>query len=796
NHVGTCRVNAMQPGTSDYLPAPQVQQSTTVTKAIQLIAISSSAPSPTFGDASTYTPTYGGGYSNQPLALAVAGASSGVCTLASGTVTFQHAGTCTLTLNRGGDDDYLAAVQASQSITVAKQAQAVAFTTTANGAVVDDTYTPAASGGGSGIAREFSLTSSSLMYCSLSGGVVTFNHVGTCTINANQTGDDDHLPAPQIQQAIAIGKATQIVVFTGAAPAPTYGDSSSYTPTLFGGRSTQPSIITVNGPSAGICSIAGGIVTFLHAGTCVLNVNRAGDTDYFAAPQQQRTITVAKAAQAIAFTSSAPAPTYGDASAYTPTTTGGGSGNARSIAIAAGSAGVCTATAGTITFQHAGSCVVTADQSGTDDYLAAPQALQTITVARRPQAIVFTTTAPQPAFGDTIAYTPAATGGSSGNAVVLTVAGDLTDTCLDTEGTITFLHGGTCTITATQAGTGDHLPAPTVQQVITVQPIAQTIAFTSMPPTGAVATGDGYRPTMDGGARGTAIQLVAGGACVLRGDAVAPISAGICTVTARRSASRDYTAIEATQTYVVGPAPVTAPPAQATVTASPRAAGTAAVANATVNWPASAFATPVTVSVTTVDSPTMSFAAGQQPIRLIIRDASGAAVTSFSRPLELVFGKSSGIPGYSRDGRTWTAMPELAGTTLPDGYRDGWYRAADGTIHVLTMHATDFGVLKAGAKVRSALTLTVKAPASLTAANARVRTTVMASLPAKMTFVLRTASGTRVTLRTTSAKASRSTVVQLDIPARLRKPGRCTLIVSATAGRETVTVQRPLRLVG
>ena len=55
--------------------------------------------------------------------------------------------------------------------------------------------------------------------------------------------------------------------------------------------------------------MSGSTVTFTSGtGTCVVDANQAGDTNYNAAPQTSQTITLGKASQAITFTSSAPTP--------------------------------------------------------------------------------------------------------------------------------------------------------------------------------------------------------------------------------------------------------------------------------------------------------------------------------------------------------------------------------------------------------------------------------------------------------------------------------------------------------
>jgi hypothetical protein len=774
-HVGTCTIRASQAGTdapyeNDYWAASNVNQVITVDKADQAIAFTSTAPAPVYGDASTYTPIASGGNSGNARTFTIDASASGVCSISAGIVTFQHAGTCTINANQAGTDDYNPAPQTQQTLTVSKADQAVAFTTSAPGPVYGDssTYAPAASDGGSGNARVFTIDASASSVCSISAGIVTFQHAGTCTINANQTGSSDYNPAPQTQQSITVDKANQATSFTSSLADPRV--DGTYTPIASGGGSGNARTFTIDASASGVCTISAGIVTFQHVGTCTINANQTGTSDYYAAPQSQQTLTVDKADQTIAFTSTAPTPVYGDASQYTPAASGGNSGNARTFTIDASSSSVCTISAGIVTFQHAGTCLVNANQTGSSDYNAAPQTQQSITVNRAPQAISFTSTVPDPTFGDIAGYTPTATGGASGNSVVIAVSSDAGDTCaIDGTGHVSFQHGGICTITATQAGTANYLAAPPVTQAVRILPAAQTVAIASAAPTGTIAGGDAYTPTTTGSDRGTAIVVAATGACVLRDGRIAPVSPGTCRVTATRPASRDFAAAEATQTYDVGAPPVTT---STTVAAVPNAAGSATVAGVQVAWPAKAFAGPVTVGVTTSPA-AASFAAGTTPIRLQVTDAAGKPVTSFREPLEIVFAPGSGTPGYSRDGRTWTAIPRITGPRLPNGYADGWFAAADGSIHVLTTHATDFGILAKGAKIAPALRLTA---VSTKRQGAKLMVRVATSLPARIQVRLQGASATAVRTSSTS--------LTLRIPAQCATKA-CTLVVRATAGGET-----------
>ena len=519
-----------------------------------------------------------------------------------------------------------------------------------------------------------------------------------------------------------------------------------------------------------------------------MNANQTGTSDYNPAPQTQQTITVDKAAQTVSFLSGPPSPVYGDEASYTPVTLGGSSSSPRLTTIDASSSGVCAIDwLGAITFLNAGTCVANLDRAGDADHDAAPRVQQMITVAKAPQIVVFTTAVPEPTFGDGAIYVPAAAGGASGNAVVFSVSSDV---CAIDGGRVTFTHGGICTITATQAGTPNYSAAEPVTQAVRILPAAQSVAITSSAPIGAVIGGDAYTPTTSGSDRGTPVAITAAGACAMRDSRIVPVAVGTCSVTATRPASRDFTAAEATQDYTVGAPPVST---SARVAAAPNAAGRATVTGAQVSWPARAFAGQMTVVLTT-STATASFAAGTTPVRLRIRDASGRPVTSFRRPLEIVFAPGSGTPGYSRNGRRWTAIPRIPGPTLPTGFPDGWFRAGDGSIHVLTMHATDFGVLKRGQKLQAALTTTVRAPRVVNLQSASgFEIVVTTSLPATSVIALQAPGGERIEVR--RLRTARPTPVVIGIPTGMRSPGTYTLIVHSKAGGWSAVRRVPVRLI-
>ncbi len=109
--------------------------------------------------------------------------------------------------------------------------------------------------------------------------------------------------------------APQTVAFTSTQPSGVTVGSPTYTPTATGGGSTSPVVISLDPTSTG-CALTGGTVSFTSAGTCVIDVNQAGDTNYTAALQAQQSITVSAAPSFGVLTGTLPAATRGHQ--YTP----------------------------------------------------------------------------------------------------------------------------------------------------------------------------------------------------------------------------------------------------------------------------------------------------------------------------------------------------------------------------------------------------------------------------------------------------------------------------------------------
>jgi hypothetical protein len=249
------------------------------------------APSPTidWGDGST---------DNVRVATTPDCSVGGLCDLTTGGHTYNAPGNyeTTLTYHVGCCIPYTAHIWIA---VLNKRSQTISFTSSPpSPAVFDGTYTPTATGGGSGNPVTFSIDPSATAVCSTdaSGTTVKFTAVGTCTIDANQAGNTDYSPATQVQQTINVQPAPQTISFTSSPPSPAvFG--GTYMPTATGGGSGNPVTFSIDPSATAVCSIdsSGTTVTFTGVGTCTIDANQVGNTDYSAATQKQQAFTIVPA---------------------------------------------------------------------------------------------------------------------------------------------------------------------------------------------------------------------------------------------------------------------------------------------------------------------------------------------------------------------------------------------------------------------------------------------------------------------------------------------------------------------
>lgn len=401
--------------------------------------------------------------------------------------------------------------------------------------------------------------------------------------------------------SFTISQATQAIAFSSTSrPSPAAGESYSVAAT--GGGSANPVTFGVDPAStAGACSISGSTVHFTGTGTCTIDANQAGDTDYLAASEAQQSVAIGVGSQAISFTSTAPiAATYSGSNAQTYTVEASAtSGLAVTYSIDSSSISGCSISGDTVSYgKSSGTCIIDVRQPGDSNYLAAGQVEQSFTIAKAAQAISITSTAPSGATygvsnGQT--YTVSATA-TSGLPVTYSIDSSSGAGCTISGDTVSYGGGtGTCIVDANQAGNGDYLAAGQAQQSFTIGAASPAVNATVAAVTGhsgstEMSVGSGayvkyvpmsgstftyvstngstadytavagstvkYAATVTPNGSGNPVVLTVAssstkGACVISGATVKFLASGTCVIDATQAGNGDYVTAQVEQIVVI-----------------------------------------------------------------------------------------------------------------------------------------------------------------------------------------------------------------------------------------------------
>ena len=141
----------------------------------------------------------------------------------------------------------------------------------------------AANGGGSGNPIVFN--SQTPATCTVNGNSVSGLAVGTCTVLADQAGNDAYNAAIPVSQSFEIGKGLQSLAF-GPAPSVAVGNCAALSAT--GGASGNPLVFSAAPSVSPACVTTGNngsTVCALKTGSCVINATQSGNANYNDAPK-------------------------------------------------------------------------------------------------------------------------------------------------------------------------------------------------------------------------------------------------------------------------------------------------------------------------------------------------------------------------------------------------------------------------------------------------------------------------------------------------------------------------------
>ena len=205
-NVGTCTVQAIQPGNAMYEPAPSVNRSFTIVQGSQTIELAVLTDRRFDATAAQALPRF----SSAGLPINYAGLTSSVCEPRFNGTIFElrvfTPGTCTIRAEQAGSATYRAADSVTRTFEVFKLSQApLIFEAGPTYQTVGSTGSYG-NGGGSTLAA-FIATSLTPTICTVSGRTIRYLKAGTCTLRGTKGGDAWYYPA---------AKTISVIVFTPA----------------------------------------------------------------------------------------------------------------------------------------------------------------------------------------------------------------------------------------------------------------------------------------------------------------------------------------------------------------------------------------------------------------------------------------------------------------------------------------------------------------------------------------------------------------------------------------------------
>ena len=582
--LGTCKIKASQASSSTFKAPAPVTVTFNVTAAANTIAFAALADRQLADGTVTLS---GGAIPSATSGAAAITSNSSTCSVSGATITLVSLGTCSITASATATGIYAAATPVTRTFQITANAQTITFPQPSDTPLTSPAPALAANAS-SGLAVTY--TSKTLTDCTVLSGLITFKAAGPCTITASQVGNKVTFgAAPPIDRTFTITKGvntispwsfTPATVAVGSPPPKGSASASSKLPVTYA--------LTAPAPTPAVCSVnaTSGAITILSAGACAITASQAGSANYLAAADALASFTVTgPAGSTLTFVQA------NVAFSTTPLTLGATTTTANAITYTSKTLTVCTVSGASAALKKAGVCTITASDgtaSVTTSFNITSAGSNVITFALPPNT-PFSSAPP--------ALTAMATSG-----LLVSFASTTKPVCDFVGGALKFIAGGSCSITASQAGAAPIPPAKPVTRVFTITPGANAITFTATPTnTLFTATPPALAATATSNVSVTFTSNTLGICTVAPAGVITFVSGGICSITAAEPGNASWaTAAKATITFEVltGNNVITfAQPADTLFTSPPPAITVSASSGLTVNLASD------TPAVCTVTSP-------------------------------------------------------------------------------------------------------------------------------------------------------------------------------------------------
>ena len=397
--------------------------------------------------------------------------------------------------------------------------------------VKSGTYTPTATASSS-LTVVISIAAGSSSVCSISSGVVTFNTVGSCVIQYNQSGNSSYSAASQVTETLTIGKATPTFSAWSGVPK-NYGDSA-FTVTQPSVTGSVPGSFSYSSGTTSVISVSGTTLTVAGAGSSVITATfTPTDTTNYNTAMTTMTVTVGKATPTFSSWSNV-SKNFGD-SAFTvtaPSVTGSVAG---SFTYSSATTSVISVSGSTLTVAGAGTSVITATFTPTDttNYNSATT-FMTVTVGKAVLSI--TASSHTVAYGAAVpSITPTYSGFVNGDTSAVVTAPTCSTTYTTTTAVGTVASSCTGAIASNYSFTytaGVITIGKAVQATLTGTGGQSMWAWTVFPFTSILTSG--------GSGTGAVKFTVVSGPCAISGTTLTATTGGTCSLIATKEADTNY----------------------------------------------------------------------------------------------------------------------------------------------------------------------------------------------------------------------------------------------------------------
>jgi hypothetical protein len=285
---------------------------------------------------------------------------------------------------------------------------------------------------------------------SLSGNVATLStallSAGTHYLVASYAGDSNNPPVASGVYVLPVAKGSQTISFT-----PVTGTQ------IVGGQVTLSATATSGLPvsfvatTSSVCTISGNTLSLIASGSCNIEAQQWGNSNWDAAPFQFDRFYVEHQTQTISF--GAIASQIVDTTLPLSATATSG----LTVTFASLTPSTCTVSGTTASLIAYGDCTIQASQTGNSIYGEAPHVSQTFFIHHQSQTISFTAIANDQVVDTSVPLSATATSGLS-----VSFASTTPTTCTVAGASASLIASGSCTITAMQAGNTTYSAAPAV----------------------------------------------------------------------------------------------------------------------------------------------------------------------------------------------------------------------------------------------------------------------------------------------------------------------------------------------